>query len=297
MPTPEKKTRADLAQTRTGTLSNRVSMMSVGALEHALLKKYPAEDAQDWDRTGLLVGDPAAIVSNVAVCLDPTVKAIEEARGLGANVLITHHPVYLDAPTIFMPSDSPLQSSGCGVWAAIENKVALMCFHTALDVSQDGAKLLPGMLRLKFEGIVDPIDESGKKGYGQLCSLSSQDKGMSLGQLAARCTSVFSRHPRVWGDFNRSLSRIVTCTGSSGDLVKKCIAAHVDVLVAGEVRYHDALDASQAGLAIIDLGHDTSELPLLAALVASVEDTGIASERITIIEQNNNWSSPESIRV
>lgn len=297
MTAPKKKTSNNLAQRKSGTLSNRVSLLSVGSLEFALLKKYPASDAEEWDHTGLLVGDPAMMVSGVAVCLDPTVKAIRETYALGANVLITHHPAYLSPPASFAPSDSPLQSPGAGVWAAIESKVALMCFHTALDVSHDAAKILPGMLRLKFERILDPIDEKGKKGYGQISSVSGNDKSMTLGQLAARCTSVFSRHPRVWGDFDRRVSRIVTCTGSSGNLVEKSLAVQADVLIAGEVRYHDALSASQAGLAIIDLGHDTSELPLVAALVASVEDAGIASERITIIEQNNNWSSPESIRV
>ena len=79
---------------------------TIGALETALLKDFPAEDAEEWDRTGLLVGEPALPVRKMALALDPTVAAIEEAASRGANVLITHHPAYLGAPDDFRPASS-----------------------------------------------------------------------------------------------------------------------------------------------------------------------------------------------
>jgi len=44
------------------------------------------------------------------------------------------------------------------------------------------------------------------------------------------------------------------------------MAAGADALVCGEVRYHDALDAAESGLAIIEVGHDVSEWPLVEVL-------------------------------
>ena len=67
--------------------------------------------------------------------------------------------------------------------------------------------------------------------------------------------------------------------------------------MCGEVKYHDALALSQAGLCIVDVGHDTSELPLVAVLAELVEEAGIAPGRITVIDQRENWQYPESIRV
>lgn len=287
----------NLAQTKTGTLSSRTSRLSIGELERNLLKRFPASDAEEWDHTGLLVGDPLVPVGKVALALDPTVEAIDEARAFGANVLITHHPAYLTPPSSFSPSGSVPQSPGSAVWAAIENRIALMCFHTALDVSPEAARVLPGMLRLNFQGILDPIDDVGEKGYGQICVLSPEESSLSLGQLAARCTSVFGRHPRVWGEFDRGVTKVVTCTGSSSDLAAKSLSLGADVLICGEIRYHDALSAAQAGLAIIDLGHDTSELPLVAVLSAAVESIGLTKDKIAIIDQSSNWNSPESVRV
>ena len=63
------------------------------------------------------------------------------------------------------------------------------------------------------------------------------------------------------------------------------------------MKYHDALAASRAGLAIVDLGHDTSELPLVAVLAAAVEAAGVPKEKIAVLDQSANWMYPETTRM
>ena len=48
----------------------------VGELVSALNRMFPPADAEPWDRTGLLVGDPSAKIEGVACALDPTVPAV-----------------------------------------------------------------------------------------------------------------------------------------------------------------------------------------------------------------------------
>ncbi|MEG1425416.1 MAG: Nif3-like dinuclear metal center hexameric protein [Raoultibacter sp.] len=285
-----------LASRRSGTLSRRVPLASIGMLEQALLKKFPAATAEEWDRTGLTVGDPAQPIKGIAVALDPTVAAIEAAAQGGANVLVTHHPAYLAAPQKFSPAQSIAQVDGALVWAAIRQGVAVMSFHTALDVSRAAQRMLPGLLNLQFKSIVDPIPSSRLLGYGQLCTPKQTETPLTLEHLAARCTSVFGRAPRVWGDFSNELSQVVTTTGSAGDMAAKCLEAGYGCLVCGEIKYHDALAASEAGLCIIDLGHDTSELPLCAVLVDALESLGVAPNVIAVLDQGENWTYPEATR-
>lgn len=284
-----------LARALTGTLRQQRLSATIGDLERALLERFPAEDAEDWDRTGLLVGDPAKPIAGVAVALDPTIDAIEAAVRAGANVLLTHHPAFLNPPDSFKPASSVALSSGAGVYSAIKHNVALMNFHTALDVSPAAQQMLPGLLGLAFARVVEPLSGKPGKGYGQLCSPAGP--AMTLGQLSARCTSVFGRAPRVWGDFSRPVRSVVTCTGSAASTGRAALAAGADCLIAGEVKYHEALDLSQAGLCVIELGHDVSELPFCRVLARAVCAAGVPGELVMIVRQDERWAYPEAMRV
>ena len=199
-----------LSKRGTSELARKSFSMTVGALEAALLKEFPAEDAEGWDRTGLLVGERSLPVTRVAVALDPTVAAIAEAAAAGANVLLTHHPAYLAAPDAFAPEASTAVCAGAGVWAAIRHQVALMDFHTALDVSPAAARVLPGMLGLKFTGkLAEPLSSSRRKGYGQVCEVPANGD-------ARRCSAA----PRGCGAIRRR-----RCAERSPALVRRAIPA------------------------------------------------------------------------
>lgn len=287
---------AGLATLRSGTLSRRAGIRTVGELEHALLERFPASTAESWDRTGLLVGDPAEVFAGVAVALDATVEAVRAAKLAGANVLLTHHPAYLAPPETVRPAASLGSGPGAVVWEAVAQGVALMNFHTALDVSHEAQRVLPGMLGLQFAGVLEATDEAAGLGYGQTCVPKVHERPLTLRQLAARCTAVFGRPPRVWGDFDREVHTAVTATGSAGSLWRACRSAGATVLVCGEIKYHDALDAAAAGLCIIDLGHDVSELPLCSVLTDALVSLGVREDEIFQVEQGDNWSHPEAIR-
>lgn len=281
------------------SLARSEKAFTVATLEAALLREFPQEDALEWDVMGLTVGEGGLPVSKVAVALDPTVEAIRKAADIGADVLVTHHPPYLEGPMSFSPESSVALSPGAGVWAAIQNRVALMNFHTALDVSKRAQAALPQILGLRYVGqVIEPIATSKRKGYGQLCTVdSSGGKAETLAHIASRCVSSFGRAPKVWGDFGMSVKTVACALGSAGDIGAKALQSGADCLICGEIKYHSALDLSQAGLAIIELGHDVSELPLAAVLAKTIADIGFPKAGIAIIDQADNWKYPEAIRL
>ena len=65
----------------------------------------PFSDSMDFDNTGLLVGDPKAEVTDALLCLDVTARVLREAVLLGAQLIISHHPVIF-TPLRAVTSDS-----------------------------------------------------------------------------------------------------------------------------------------------------------------------------------------------
>lgn len=298
---------------------------TVGKLEQLLLHKYPVQDAENWDKTGLLVGDPARVVTGVVVALDPTFAVLEQAKKAGANVVLTHHPAFLQAPERFLPrsqvSETPDEElaeelsgeaheelsencaplnvytafgvttqelAGALVYAAINDRLALMNFHTALDMNEEGLMALPVALGLTYEQTMLPLNPAskGRRGYGALCKTATKQ---TVHDLASQCKQVLRGNPRIWGNTQREVQRVVTAQGSATTVLPAALERHVDCLICGELKYHDALAAAQAGLSIIELGHDISEQLLVDVLYKAVKEIGI--ENVVKLDYFENWTT------
>lgn len=229
--------------------------LSIGRFVEALFDLYPAEHAADWDACGLRVGDPALEVTGVAVALDVTAPAIEETRARGANVLLTHHPVFLEPISTLV---SGTDGGGLAFQAATSG-VALVSMHTNLDRAETVRTSMLDSFGAEYrgplEGWADGEDDRDPA-FGQIGALSS---GVTLHDFAARAAEAYGVKPRVWGDPDRSISAVGTASGSASSLIEDAIAAELDVLVAGEIKYHDIVFANANGIAIVLLGHDGSE--------------------------------------
>jgi hypothetical protein len=76
----------------------------VADIVDAVHDAFPPEWAESWDRVGLVAGDPDAPVSRVWSPLTPTLEALERARHHGAQVLVTHHPPFLEPVQSLTPA-------------------------------------------------------------------------------------------------------------------------------------------------------------------------------------------------
>jgi dinuclear metal center YbgI/SA1388 family protein len=72
----------------------------------------------------------------------------------------------------------------------------------------------------------------------------------------------------VTGDLSRVIKKVAVCGGSGGDLVHEASFSGADVLVTGDLKYHNALDARTLDLAVIDAGHAATERVIVPALCA-----------------------------
>ncbi len=95
----------------------------------------PAKLAEGWDKPGLAIGDPEKEVKKILVALDVIESVIEEAKCIGADMIVTHHPMLLFKKIESITADNPL---GKRIYALIENGIAAFSAHTNLDVAEGG---------------------------------------------------------------------------------------------------------------------------------------------------------------
>ena len=131
---------------------------------HEFLNALAPETMQEpWDHVGLLCGRANAEVTRVLVALDPFRAACEEAKSLGAQLLLTHHPAIWDLKTV---NDQTEQ--GRNLLYLIENGIAALNAHTNLDKAPGGVNdVLAQTLGLTGIRVASPegIDAQGRE-YG-----------------------------------------------------------------------------------------------------------------------------------
>ncbi len=122
---------------------------------------YDPRWAEDWDAVGTVAGDPDALVAKVLFAVDPVQAVVDEAIAWGADLVVTHHPLYLKGVT----SVAATSPKGRVVHDLISNGIALHTCHTnadspALGVSESMALAL-GLtdLRPLDPDPVEPVDK------------------------------------------------------------------------------------------------------------------------------------------
>jgi len=110
------------------------------------------------------------------------------------------------------------------------------------------------------EPAVDVYPLEGPSGQGTLGRVGALPGAPPLGSWAREAAArLGARGARTVGDPKRRAGRVAVCGGSGSELWGEALAAGADVLVTGDVKYHTALEARDAGLALLDLGHGPTE--------------------------------------
>ncbi|MGV9990165.1 Nif3-like dinuclear metal center hexameric protein [Streptomyces sp. NPDC003374] len=240
----------------------------------ALENLWPAERAESWDAVGTVVGDPDQEVTRVLFAVDPVQEIADEAVKLGADLLVTHHPLYLRGTTTVAASTF----KGRVVHTLIKNDVALHVAHTNADTADPGVSdALAGALDLRVVRplVPDPSDPQGCRGLGRICEL---DHPLTVRELAARAAErlpATAQGIRVAGDPGARV-RTVAVSGGSGDSLFDAVrAAGVDAFLTADLRHHPASefmadaahgtaahgDTAHRPLALLDAAHWATEWP------------------------------------
>lgn len=109
-------------------------MPSLADVVAALERRYLPSWAADWDAVGLVCGAPEDSVGRVLFAVDPVAVTVREAIDSGAELLVTHHPLFLTG-VHGVPATS---YKGRLVHDLIRNGIGLYVAHTNADSANPG---------------------------------------------------------------------------------------------------------------------------------------------------------------
>ena len=95
---------------------------------------YPPDTADSWDAVGLVAGDPSSPVRRVLFAVDPTLPVAQEAAAWGADLLVTHHPLFLKP----VHGVAATTAKGRTLQALTRAGCALLTAHTNADQAEQG---------------------------------------------------------------------------------------------------------------------------------------------------------------
>jgi dinuclear metal center YbgI/SA1388 family protein len=229
----------------------------------------PLSQAENWDNVGLQVGHAKRPVQRIALALDPSIEAVSFAIDIGAEMLITHHPLFF-APIKSIDLSTPL---GMIVERLILAGISVYCAHTNLDAASGGINdMLARKIGLTDIGILsDSSDPGADYGIGRTGRLKEP---LSLEKLADHIKQALDIPTvKIAGDPEQLISNAAVCSGSGSSLMGEFMRSGAQVYISGDLRYHDATAAVSAGIGLIDIGHFQSEhlaVPELAAILTKM---------------------------
>lgn len=238
----------------------------------------PADLAEKWDNVGLLVGNPHNKVNTILIGLDPTNAIIDEAITIGANTIITHHPV------IFHPLSAIHTNNPAGrlLQKALANDISIIACHTNLDSALDGVNDVLG----KALGLTElvPLQPNPDKNYNHqgLGRVGIYQSPISGDKFFSRLFSVLEiQSVDVAGPIPKQIKKVALCGGSGSDLASMAYGSGADIYLSAEIKHSTAIWANEVGFAVVDGTHYATEKPATIYLTSKLKE----------IAHHNKWQT------
>ncbi len=217
--------------------------MTVQQIFDFLNQKFPTETALGFDNVGLLIGDCEQEVSKAVIALDCTMSAINRALEIGAELIITHHPV------IFDPLKTLLK--GSIAYEVVKNGISVISMHTNLDIGEGGVN------DVLCEVLSPKSIETFATGDGyflkkcQIEPVCANDLAQTLKEKLGGCVK--------YTDAKKPIEKVLVCSGSGGGYVNEVNNAECDALLTADVKHNHFVDAETLGVSLFDAGHFNTE--------------------------------------
>lgn len=224
--------------------------MEIRELIEKLCEKYPLDLQEDWDNSGLQIGNLDNKLKNVLISLDLEDEGVDKAIENNCNLIITHHPYLFNGTKSIDFTDQFYNR----LEKVVKNDITVFAMHTNLDIASDGLNdNLCEILGIKDTNVLELDKEVGLGRYGHIEEIIARD-------FAQKVKEILKANELIcYGDTTKKVRKIGVCGGAGQYLFEDALSRGCDLMITGDVSYHMGMDYSNRGLFLIDAGHFASE--------------------------------------
>jgi dinuclear metal center YbgI/SA1388 family protein len=226
----------------------------------AISALWPPAGAESWDAVGLIAGDPASEVSAIHLAVDAVPDTVDETLEVGAQLLLTHHPLLLRGVT----SVAEDRYKGVVIGRLLRGGSALLAAHTNADIVARGTSaVLAERLGLLDTRPIEPGSDPAT-GLGRVGRLATPTTLGALARALADILPATAQGIKVAGEYGGDITTVALCAGAGDSLLAHPEVVGADVYVTSDLRHHPASEARERarlgrGPALIDVSHWASE--------------------------------------
>ena len=218
----------------------------------------PRELKMDWDNVGLLCGSRSREVTKILIALDPFEAVCKEAAEMGAELIVTHHPLIFVAPKAVTDETSV----GRCIMGLCRHGISAINAHTNLDCATGGVNdVLASTLGLENTEVI---------GCENL---------LRCGEVPQQSLSAFLSHVKTaldcrglrYVDGGKPVHKVAVGGGACAGELMDAVVAGCDTFVTADVKYNQFWDANDLGINLIDAGHFQTENPVVAVLAEKLQ--------------------------
>ncbi len=237
-------------------------MTTVSDILRFLETLAPQSMAEPWDNVGLLCGSADAAVTKVLLALDPFEGVCREAGAIGAELIVTHHPLIFDP----VKSITDQTSVGRCLQYLCGHGISAINAHTNLDCAEGGVNDCLSA-RLGLEAVQTVLLPGKSWGLLRHGSVPEQPLSAFLEAVKASLGCPGLRYV----DGGKPVHRVAVGGGSCGSELSDAVKAGCDTFVTSDVKYNQFWDAQELGLNLIDAGHFYTENPVIFRLAEQIQ--------------------------